>query len=73
MRARISHLLTWHSVQRQRQEDARLIRCDAEQQRRNELGKGYDRLRAALNRGDERLSKARVVERGAPFLAGRPR
>ncbi|KAG8767174.1 hypothetical protein FRC12_006411 [Ceratobasidium sp. 428] len=48
---------------RQRQEDARLIRCDAEQQRRNELGKGYDRLRAALNRGDERLSKARVVER----------
>ncbi|KAG9103117.1 hypothetical protein FRC06_000179 [Ceratobasidium sp. 370] len=51
------------SVLRQRQEDARLIRCDAEQQRRNELGKGYDRLRAALNRGDERLSKARVVER----------
>ncbi|KAG9127288.1 hypothetical protein FRC07_014995 [Ceratobasidium sp. 392] len=48
---------------RQRQEDARLIRCDAEQQRRNELGKGYDRLRSALNRGDERLSKARVVER----------
>lgn len=47
----------------QRQEDARLIRCDAEQQRRNELGKGYDRLRNALNRGDERLSKARVVER----------
>ncbi|KAG9084338.1 hypothetical protein FS749_005304 [Ceratobasidium sp. UAMH 11750] len=51
------------SALRQRQEDARLIRCDAEQQRRNELGKGYDRLRAALNRGDERLSKARVVER----------
>lgn len=51
------------SVLRQRQEDARLIRCDAEQQRRNELGKGYDRLRSALNRGDERLSKARVVER----------
>ncbi|QRV83250.1 phlebovirus nonstructural domain protein [Ceratobasidium sp. AG-Ba] len=51
------------SALRQRQEDARLIRCDAEQQRRNELGKGYDRLRAALNRGDERLSKSRVVER----------
>ncbi|KAJ1301646.1 hypothetical protein OPQ81_008889 [Rhizoctonia solani] len=51
------------SVLRQRQEDARLIRCDAEQQRRNELGKGYDRLRSVLNRGDERLSKYRVVER----------
>ncbi|CAE6528848.1 unnamed protein product [Rhizoctonia solani] len=51
------------SVMHQRQEDARLIRCDAEQQRRNELGKGYDRLRAVLNRGDERLSKSRVVER----------
>ncbi|KAG8762875.1 hypothetical protein FRC11_007419 [Ceratobasidium sp. 423] len=51
------------SVLRQRQEDARIIRCDAEQQRRNELGKGYDRLRSVLNRGDERLSKSRVVER----------
>ncbi|CUA69619.1 hypothetical protein RSOLAG22IIIB_03990 [Rhizoctonia solani] len=51
------------NVLRQRQEDARLIRCDAEQQRRNELGKGYDRLRSVLNRGDERLSKYRVVER----------
>ncbi|CAE6520028.1 unnamed protein product [Rhizoctonia solani] len=51
------------SVLRQRQEDARIIRCDAEQQRRNELGKGYDRLRSVLNRGDERLSKYRVVER----------
>ncbi|ELU39899.1 phlebovirus nonstructural domain-containing protein [Rhizoctonia solani AG-1 IA] len=51
------------SILRQRQEDARLIRCDAEQQRRNELGKGYDRLRSVLNRGDERLSKYRVVER----------
>ncbi|CAE6520086.1 unnamed protein product [Rhizoctonia solani] len=51
------------SVLHQRQEDARIIRCDAEQQRRNELGKGYDRLRSVLNRGDERLSKYRVVER----------
>lgn len=51
------------NVLHQRQEDARLIRCDAEQQRRNELGKGYDRLRSVLNRGDERLSKYRVVER----------
>ncbi|CAE6495762.1 unnamed protein product [Rhizoctonia solani] len=51
------------SLSRQRQEDARIIRCDAEQQRRNELGKGYDRLRSVLNRGDERLSKYRVVER----------
>ncbi|CCO28326.1 hypothetical protein RSOLAG1IB_06699 [Rhizoctonia solani AG-1 IB] len=52
-----------NNVLHQRQEDARLIRCDAEQQRRNELGKGYDRLRSVLNRGDERLSKYRVVER----------
>ncbi|CAE6413289.1 unnamed protein product [Rhizoctonia solani] len=52
-----------NNVLLQRQEDARLIRCDAEQQRRNELGKGYDRLRSVLNRGDERLSKYRVVER----------
>ncbi|KAF8711909.1 hypothetical protein RHS03_01540, partial [Rhizoctonia solani] len=52
-----------NNILRQRQEDARLIRCDAEQQRRNELGKGYDRLRSVLNRGDERLSKYRVVER----------
>ncbi len=62
-------LIVTYSTRAQRLEEARLQRQNAEQQRRDHLREGYDRLQGVLPNAREKMSKVRLIAHGnLPFL-----